>query len=267
MKKILITVAAGAVALALCGTANAATTTGINSNLLTATNGAWYFNWANKSSANHHQPDGIPRINNDYTTAKGGSLVYDGAVRQDNTIVNVGVTVTGFSGFDANNLFASGTEEVIRQDYAGSTNQNGIGVMTEGTNSEEQVNVAEGEYLRLQFTTSISLLGLDFANGAHSACATGVACGGFEVFTLNNGVATSVASGVIENDFVEFVGDGITGNDFLFRALGPTSGSGEQGWYLSALAGDVAAVPLPASILFMIAGLAGIGALRLRRTA
>ncbi len=269
MKTTLSIIAAGFFAVALCGSASAATTTGIASGLLSANPDSWFFNFTQKN--NHHIASGAS-ANNDFDVLAGnGGLNYSDPVRQGTSSLpaptGVSLNVLGFSdfSFDAQTGTISGTEEKIRHDFSGNTH-NGIGVMSEGSNSLEQVNTNNDEFLRLSFSQAITLSGLDFSNGGHSTCGSNKNCGTFEIFALTGGVFSLAGSGnLATNDFVTFAG--IVSDTFVIRAASNAGATGEQGWYLSAVAGDVAAVPLPASILFMLAGLAGLGMVRMRRSA
>lgn len=270
MNKLLSYIAIAAISLSVGGTASAATTNGIANGLLTANPDSWFFNFTKKN--NHHIATG-GSANSDFTVNAGsGGLNYSDPVRQGSSSLpnptGITLNVLGFSGFsfDAQAGTISGTEEQIRHDFAGSSDHNGIGVMSEGSNSLEQVNTNNDEFLRLSFSQAITLSGLDFSNGGHSTCGSNKNCGTFEIFALTGGAFVLAGSGDLSTaDFVSF--SGISSDTFVIRAANDAGSTGEQGWYLSAIGGDVAAVPLPASILFMIAGLAGLGALKMRRTA
>lgn len=267
MKKLVLSTLAGlsvafssSVAFALASTAN------INDDLLTATSGSWYFNFTARHNDDHHVPDGFTGgLAQDYT-APGGVLEYEDAVRESGAVVDIGLTVSGFSGFNLTNLFS--TSQQIRHDYNGNKTQNGIGVMQELTSHQEQVNSAPGEYLRLQFTSEINLQGFDFASGSHLACGANNndSCGGFELFTFDGTTATSRLTGSLASADFATTG-GIIGDDFLIRATNGTSSGGELGWYLSAVAGDTARIPEPGTLALLGIGLAGIGVARRRRKA
>ena len=243
-------------------------TLGLNADLLTDTAGAWYFNWT--SATESHRPVTNPGSQGqDATRNAGDALDYETAVRANNTTADVNLLVTGYSGFAVTNPFEFGTEQNIRQDYWGGRDHNGIGVMTEGTSDDEQVNTGASEYLLLSFSKDITLKGFDFGSGEHHACGVGTNCGGYEVYSLVGDLITSVAVGSLNAaDYVAF-DTLIVGQSFLIRATEPTNSTGgEFGWYLSGVAGDAAPVSEPASLALLGLGLISLGfAARKRRIA
>jgi len=278
-------------AIAACGlmvtasAASAATINGLNGDLLTDPNttGSWYFNFTAQPVLDHHIPDGITPINLDYTTGVGGSLDYTGAIRpndlgitSDDDVIDIGLSVTGFNNFNVNSLFDS--PQIIRHDYWNGRLHNGIGVMTEGTSDEEQVNYVPSqdpdenieEYLRLSFKdpdtdapVQVSLQGLDFASGEHHACGLTTSCGSLDIFAYDpdtGTVGTPVTRDLGAVDFVTFGAGGILGSDFLLVATNNFNATdGELGWYLSGVAGDLAPIPLPPALLLFLGALTGLG--------
>jgi hypothetical protein len=141
-------------------------TLGLNADLLTDTAGAWYFNWT--SATNSHRPETDPGSQGqDATRSAGDALDYETAVRADNSTAAVNLLVTGYSGFVDNDPFEFGIDQSIRQHYWGTRAHNGIGVMTERTSDEEQVNTGASEYLLLSSSKEITLKGFDFGSGEH----------------------------------------------------------------------------------------------------
>lgn len=296
MKKRLFSAAVGALALAVCGSASAANLNGINSGLKAGLPGAWFFNFTDAN--NHHQAldgfggsllqntSGTTATGKDVKVTPGNSLFYENPVVNGAGTSNVGLQISGFKGFDFNagtgaitSTFATNSKDRTVHDFWSGRPQNGIGIMSqpeEDTNNDgkpdsdlEQVNHAAREYLVLEFNETVNLLGLDFANGDHRECGSGRACGGVNIYTGTGGIFTlvhTISANMPDATNLSAIA-GLVADTFVLEAIGPTVGDGEEGWYLSAVAGDVSAVPLPASILFMLAGLAGLGALRMRRTA
>lgn len=296
MKKSLLGAAVGALALAVCGSAGAANLDSINTGLKNGLPNAWFFNFTDRSD--HHQAldgfggsllqntSGNTSKGKDVKVTPGNSLFYENPIVNGAGTSDVGVQITGFKGFsfDSNsgvisNTLAVNDRDRTVHDFVGGSDNNGIGFMSQPEEDKnnngfpdsnlEQVNHAAGEYLLLEFNEVVNLLGLDFANGDHGNCGSGRACGGVNIYTGNGGIFTlahTIAANMPDATNLSAIA-GLVADTFVLEAIGPTTGSGEEGWYLSSIAGDVNAVPLPASILFMLAGLAGLGALRMRRAA
>jgi|GEM_PF-3018082 len=282
MRNKLLGLAVGGMALLFCGTANAVPTTlGLDFLGEPDVANAWFFNFTRKN--NHHiasDDNGTQSTNTDFDAFVGeGGLDYISPIGGDPLI---GLTVRGFTGLNIVGAGAgtvsgniSGIEERVRHDFGGTNN--GIGVMStieNGNTSVEQVNSATGqgaydEFLLLDFSETVNLLGLDFTNGNHSLNCGASSCGLVDIYALNGaGTAfTLVTSGDLSVDDYLTFGAGFSSQQFILAAAGPAGSGGEQGWYLEGIAGNVSAVPLPASILFLLAGLTGLGMTRARRKA
>lgn len=290
----------GVAATAFCvsvSASNAASVTdadsfgGLNSSFVTnpALEGSWFYNFNGRISngyTDRHLPiSGENLVFESDKDIKGNRFDYGEAVRRDgSSAAGLGLSVVG--GVDYTDGTITTGNRIIEDVWNSSSRKHhGIGLYydTESAN-EEQVNAGStfNQFLVLDFNQEVSLSGFDFAGGNHYACGrSDNQCGGWELYSLSTDVDLAVALAAAfggaadrdgsfdadnstDDDFAVF--DALNGSLFAIRAalLEPPVGQGEMGWYLSGVAGATA-VPVPAALPLMLAGLAALGMAARRR--
>ncbi len=277
MRKSLVSIVTGALLLGFTGTANATAVSldGLNTGFTghSSLSDSWFYNFNGVRSpsdntsdryGNRHLPTNGPTPNGGHDVHSSGpnhELVFGEALRANGDFATgVGLTVRGAVDFGSSITSPVRIIEDIWNDS--SRLHHGIGVYEhDDSTQEEQVNadVDFNQFLILDFNQSVNLAGFDFAGGDHHACnSSSNNCGGWELYDFSLGVLGAVlASGSLDTkDFEVFTP--VTGQTFALRSV-MGQGTGESGWYLSGVAGDVAAVPVPLPIAMFMVALAWLG--------
>ncbi|RVU35938.1 hypothetical protein EOI86_11840 [Hwanghaeella grinnelliae] len=269
-------VVAAGVAL-FANAAGAATIGGLNSGFVNdpGVAGSWFYNFngdknfSGGSYQNRHFPNGSSPTSGDI---RGTSFTFGEAIRADNSAaVGTGLTVTGgvLLTDQQTNSTSLLTGVDIVEDIWGGRHHHGIGVEHDDSSTEEQVNSGVGfnQFLSLSFNQTVSLAGFDFAGGDHHGCdSSGNTCGGWELYAFD-GVAFGALLGsgdLASDDFVVF-DTAFVGEQFALVAT-VSEGEGESGWYLSGIAGDISAVPVPAALPLLFGAFGGLFLIRRRRS-
>jgi len=268
-------VAAGVVLLA--NAASAATVGGLNTAFVNDLGlaGNWFYNFngdknfSGGSYKNRHFPNGSSPTSGDI---RGSSFTFGEAVRADNSLATgTGLTITGgvLMTDSQTNSTSILTGVNIVEDIWGGRNHHGIGVEHDDSSSEEQVNSGVGfnQFLSLDFNQAVNLAGFDFAGGNHYGCnSSSNTCGGWELYAFD-GVAFGalLGSGDLSSDDFVIFDTAFVGEQFALVATF-AAGAGESGWYLSGIAGDLSAVPVPAALPLLFTALGGMFLIRRRRS-
>lgn len=276
MRKKLVSILAGTLLLGVSGAANAAAVSlaGLNDDFTghASLTDSWFYNFngvrypgddPSDLYGNRHLPTNGPTPNGGYDVLSSGSneFVYGEALKANGDTTN-GLSLTVSGGVDFGTSISTGSRIIEDIWNSSSRKHHGIGVYPDGdSSSEEQVNadVDFNQFLILDFNQSVNLAGFDFAGGDHYGCdSSSNNCGGWELYDFSTGVLGAVlASGsLVSQDFDVFAP--ITGKTFALRSV-MGQGSGESGWYLSGVAGDISAVPVPLPFAMFFAALAWLG--------
>lgn len=155
------------------------------------------------------------------------------------------LTVRGFTG----SPIGSRTEQDTILDDGPA--EGGLGVISEGSSSLEQVNTGAGESIDLIFSETVFLSDFNFNSGAHNDCPdTGGSeggCGDVDLFVDGVNAGTFAA--------LDSAPSTIAGNTFTLFASG-----NDTAFYVGGLKATVTSVPAPATIGLLGMALAGLAA-------
>lgn len=207
----------------------------------------------------------------DYIDLVTGETGGDPTVMLDPTHVSIATTVVGYGGTDGGTPVSSSSNDVAYLDYG----EAGIGVCgtlgsavplpnlgtNECSSGAGDDNLQSGEMLGFSWTTSMLIDGIGFRPEGHNV---DFATGSMFQYSIDGGLNWLLGDLVMFNDdtdsgFFTFAGGPLAiaaGSELLL-------GFSNEQYYVSGM--SVQAVPLPASVLLLGAGLAGFGALRRRR--
>lgn len=171
-----------------------------------------------------------------------------------------------FSGFGLS-IIASSDQGRVRQDFPA---HGGLGVL--GPSGTDNLELGLGETLKLVFSQTVEVVNWTFNGLGSSDGHTDAADGRFLAESLGSNISTDaslfdgVGSDVVPGSAssVCAINDRFCATDtVLFRASGSTETRFKG--YLESVTIKVAAVPVPASLGLMLAGIAGLGAVARKR--
>lgn len=159
--------------------------------------------------------------------------------------------------FNAQGL-ANGVASVLIQDIAG-INQ-GLGVLSEGGNTQDQINADTNESVLFSFFTEVVLTDIELNNGTAQDCPTVGSEGGCGVFDLliDAGLPSSqLLTGIVA---IDSIAGGFVGTTFEFIAQ--TAGNG---FSIEAITANVTEAPIIGALPLLLSGIAGLGLASRRR--
>jgi len=153
---------------------------------------------------------------------------------------------------------ADGIASVLIQDING-PNQ-GLGVLSEGGISQDQINADTGESVLFTFIQEVVISNIELNNGTSDDCPTVGAEGGCGVFDLlidANLPTEQLLAGIVAIDVIT---GGFVGTTFEFIAR--TAGNG---FSIESITVNITETPIPGALPLLFSGLAGLGFASRRR--
>ena len=153
---------------------------------------------------------------------------------------------------------ANGAASLLIQDING-VNQ-GLGVLSEGGISMDQINADTGESVLFTFFQQVVLSNIELNNGTADDCPTVGAeggCGIFDILIDANLPTEQLLSGIVAIDVVP---GGYVGTTFEFIAR--TAG---DGFSIESISANLVETPIPGAIPLLLSGIAGLGFASRRR--
>ena len=153
---------------------------------------------------------------------------------------------------------ANGVASLLIQDIA-SVNQ-GLGVLSEGGISMDQINAATNESVLFTFIREVEISNIELNNGTADDCpiiGREGGCGVFDLLIDESLPTEQLLSGIVA---IDIIAGGFTGTTFEFiaRTIG-------DGFSIESLTVTVNDIPIPGAIPLLLSGIAGLGFASRRR--